>query len=617
MSSRTAIAYKQAGRTLVERWWNLLLYRVASPQFIISGLLLIALAYLVLGPLLELTWRTLTWGERDLRFSREAVPGEFTFAHWKYSLLGPEAEGIFLEPLTNTLITGVIAAVMALLLGGMLAWFVTRTDMPGRGWLRPVLTLPYVIPAFALALAWENLFRSPAIGGQPGFFEVISGIAPPGWSSYGPVPIIVTMAIHYYPFAFLLVSGALATVDAQLLESAELLGASRWTILRKITFPLVLPALLAAFVLTFGKTLGTFALPFLLGAPIQYYTLSTMLFTSLRLGLDARSYILALILIFITALVVYLSARILGGNLRRFETIGGKGFKGHPTSLGRWRWPAAVLVSAIALVTGIFPIVLMAYQTLMLVDGLYGLDNLTLHYWIGGSDPEIAFGEPGVIHNPVILGAVWNSLRLAFLSSAICALLGLVIGYIIVRNRRSWISQLLDQISFMPFLIPAIAFGAMYLSMFAIQRGPIPALYGTFGLLVLISVINRLPYSTRTGTSAVTQIGQELEEIAEIQGASWFRRFWRVVLPLASSGVVAGMMVSFVGIMRELSLIILLITPATRVLMTVGFRYIEEDQTQLANSLVLLVALITIAGELILWRLGRGQLARLQEEQMS
>jgi iron(III) transport system permease protein len=120
--------------------------------------------------------------------------------------------------------------------------------------------------------------------------------------------------------------------------------------------------------------------------------------------------------------------------------------------------------------------------------------------------------------------------------------------------------------------------------------------------------------NTRTGTSALTQIGQELEEIAEVQGASWFRRFWQIVLPLATSGMVAGMMVSFVGIMRELSLIILLITPVTRVLMTVGFRYIEEAQTQLANTLVLLVTLITIAGELIIWRVGKGPLARLQEQ---
>ncbi len=259
---------------------------------------------------------------------------------------------------------------------------------------------------------------------------------------------------------------------------------------------------------------------------------------------------------------------------------------------------------------------LLSYQSVMLVDGLYGLDNLTSHFWMGHSDPNIAHGEPGVLHNPVILGASWNSIKLAGISSFLCAILGLLVAYIVVRNRGSWISTLLDQISFLPFLFPSIAFGAMYLSMFAIPHGPIPALYGTFTLLVLVSVFKRLPYSVRTGTSAVTQIGQELEEAAEIQGASWFRRIHRVVLPLATSGVVAGMMVSFVGIMRELSLIILLITPTTRVLMTLGFRYAEEDQIQLGNTLVLLVTFITILGELTVWWFGKGRLARLQEKQL-
>jgi len=158
--------------------------------------------------------------------------------------------------------------------------------MPGRGWLKTLLTLPYIIPAFALALAWETLFRSPRIGGLPGMFEVIVGLPPPGWLSYGPVPLIITMVWHYFPFALLLVSGALVTIDAQLEECAEILGASRWAILRRITFPIVTPAFLAAFILTFGKTIGTFALPFFLGNPVRYHTLATMLFQSLKLGLS-------------------------------------------------------------------------------------------------------------------------------------------------------------------------------------------------------------------------------------------------------------------------------------------------------------------------------------------
>lgn len=602
--------------SITERWLNQLHQRLTSPQFIISILLLIALFYLILVPLYGVCNRTLTWSETDVRMSREAVPGQYTLFHWKNVLFGRTAKKFFYEPLINAFVTGSIAAVLALLVGGLLSWLITRTDLPGKRLLRPVLTIPYIIPAFAIALAWGALFRSPRVGGLPGLFEFVFGTAPPLWLSYGPVPIIITMAIHYCPFALLLVSGALATIDTQLEESAELLGASRWMILRKITFPIVAPGFLSAFVLTFGKTVGTFALPFLLGGPVRYHTLATMLYASLSLGLEPIAFILALILIVITALVVYLSSRFLGKNLRRFETVSGKGFKGKPADLGRWRWPICLMVWGFALITAIFPIGLLTYQSMMLIDGRYGLSNLTLHYWLGQSDPNIAFGEPGVLHNPIILGATWNSIKLSAISSIFCAFLGLLIAYIIIRNRRSWISTLLDQISFIPFLFPAIALGAMYLSMFAKPHGPIPALYGTFSLLVLISVVKRLPYSVRTGASAITQIGQELEEAAELEGASWFQRIRRIVAPLATSGVVAGLMVSFVGIMRELSLIILLITPSTRVLMTLGFRYAEEDQIQLGNTLVLLVTFITIVGELVVWWLGKSRLTRLHEKQM-
>ena len=111
------------------------------------------------------------------------------------------------------------------------------------------------------------------------------------------------------------------------------------------------------------------------------------------------------------------------------------------------------------------------------------------------------------------------------------------------------------------------------------------------------------------------KVREELEEAAELAGASWIVRFRRIIMPLSSSGVLSGMMVSFVGVMRELSLIVLLITPSTRVLMTVGFGYAEEGLTQLSNALVLIVAVLTIIGELILMWIGKGKMARLREKQ--
>lgn len=587
---------------------------ISDPVNILLMILLGILFYLVLWPFLELVLHTITWGDGDRRLSRDAVPGEYTWFHWLQVTASPLSERMLYAPLVNTLITGIISTVIALIVGGGLAWCVIRSDMPGKGWLQPVLTLPYIVPSFAIALAWETVFRSPKVGGQPGLYETILGIPPPEWVSYGTFPISITLAMHYFPFAYLLVAGALATIDSQMEEGALLSGASRMMILRRITFPVVAPAFAAAFVLTFGKTIGQFALPFLLGAPTQFHTIATMVYANLALGLDSMAYVLAILLILMSLLAIWASNKFVGNNARRFETISGKGFRSRQVALGGWRWPIFWSVATFGFVVGILPLILLGYQSLMLIDGFFNLSNLTMHFWTGQSDPEIAMGEPGVLHNANILGAAWNTIELAFFSAVIASLIGLIIAYIVVRKEGNPLARMLDQIAFIPFLFPTIAFGAMYLTMFAEARGPIPALYGTFTLLVLISVVNRLPYSVKTGVTAVTQIGRELEEAAEVAGASWGRRFRKIIVPLASSGVVTGMMVSFVGVMRELSLIILLITPSTRVLMTVGFNYAEEGLTQLSNALVLIVAMITIAGELILWWAGKSKLVRLREK---
>ena len=586
-----------------------------DPVNVALALLLVVLTYLILWPFFQLVLETLTWGDGDRRLSRDAIPGEFTWFHWLQATASPIAGKMLYGPLINTLVTGAVSTVLALSTGGILAWCVVRSDMPGKRWLQPILTLPYIIPSFAIALAWETIFRSPKVGGQPGLYEAFLGVGPPEWISYGTIPISITLAIHYFPFAYLLVAGALATIDSQMEESALISGAGRLTILRRITFPVVAPAFVAAFILTFGKTIGQFALPFLLGAPVQFHTVATMVYATLALGLDSLAYVLAVVLIAISLVAIWLSNRFVNKKSARFETISGKGFRSREVALRQWRWPVFVAVALFGFTVGILPLILLAVQSVMLIDGFFGLENLTWHFWIGGSNPDIAFGEPGVFNNNNILGATWNTLKLAFLSAVIASVLGLIIAYIVVRRSDNPLARALDHIAFIPFLFPTIAFGAMYLTLFAEPVGPIPALYGTFTLLVLISVVSRLPYSVKTGVTAVTQIGKELEEAAELAGASWSMRFHRVVMPLASAGLTSGMMVSFVGVMRELSLIILLITPSTRVLMTAGFGYAEEGLTQLSNALVLIVAVLTILGELVLWRIGKGRLTRLREKQ--
>ena len=280
---------------------------ITDPVNITMLLLLAVLAYLVVWPFVQLVIETLTWGQGDRRISRQAVPGEFTWFHWLQATTGPLSSKMLYGPLLNTLKTGIAATILALVAGGVLAWCVVRSDMPGKRWLQPVLTLPYIVPSFAIALAWETVFRSPKVGGQPGIYEAFLGVAPPEWLSYGAFPISITLAIHYFPFAYLLVAGALATIDSQMEESALISGAGRLMTLRRITFPVVAPAFVAALILTFGKTIGQFALPFLLGAPTQFHTVATMVYANLTLGLDSLAFVLAIVLILMSLVSIYLS----------------------------------------------------------------------------------------------------------------------------------------------------------------------------------------------------------------------------------------------------------------------------------------------------------------------
>ncbi len=215
--------------------------------------------------------------------------------------------------------------VLSLLIGGSLAWLVVRTDMPGRKLVNQLAVLPYIMPSWTLAQAWLVLFKNRLSGGAPGMFEVLVGVSPPDWLSYGPVPIIICCALHYYTFFFLFVSAALMSIDSNLEEAGELMGASRWRILRKITLPLVLPALLSGFIMTFSKVMGTFGGPNILGSPVKYYVVATMLRGSLAAGDKADAFVLAIVLILFAMVTISLNQRLVGTR-RSYETIGGRGF---------------------------------------------------------------------------------------------------------------------------------------------------------------------------------------------------------------------------------------------------------------------------------------------------
>jgi iron(III) transport system permease protein len=250
----------------------------------------------------------------------------------------------------------------------MMAWLVTRTDVPMKGLIAILATIPYVLPSWALALPWIEIFQNTGINMPAGFLEYTTGLKAPPWLVFGPLPISIVLGLHYFPFAFLLVGSALRNVNSELEETGELLGAGRVTILRTITLPIVTPALLSALILGFSLVVGSFGTPSLLGLPARFTVLSVQIKSLMDMNLHSQAYILALMLIVLCILIVYLNNRIIG--LRKgFETIGGKGVRQRLTSLGKLRIPVSASVIFFVTVAVLFPLCLLVWTSFMLNHG--------------------------------------------------------------------------------------------------------------------------------------------------------------------------------------------------------------------------------------------------------
>ncbi len=582
---------------------------VTSPHVILSLIMLLVMFYMVIIPLYRMLMTTITVQDNDLRVIRDAEVGDFTIYHWARMISSQISRIMTYEPLVHSLTISFGATLLALGIGGLMAWMVVRTDMPGRNIIHLLATVPYIMPSWTIAMAWTVMFKNRTSGGTPGILEFITGTPPPDWLAYGPIPIIVSSGLHYYTFFFLFVSAALLSIDSSLEEAGELAGAGRWRIMRKITFPLVLPALASGFIMTFSKTMGTFGGPNVLGVPVRYYTLSTMLRSNTGIGNYGDGFVLAIVLILFAMTTVMLNQKLVGTR-KSYETIGGRGFMAQKVKLRNFKGVLTVLVVIFQFIIAVLPLALLVWSTLMLRTGDYSISNMTLAHWIGKSDLSINNGEPGVLLNRKIYMGAWNSIRLSLLTAFFTALLGVILGYAIVKGRGTRLSKLVEQLSFIPYVIPGIAFGAVYISMFTKSVGPIPALYGTFALLVVVSVAKHIPYSARTGVSSMLQVGKELEEAAAIAGAGPWQRFKRIIFPLTSTGFVSGFLLTFITTMRELSLIILLVTPSTQVLASMTMRYIENGNEQQANAVIIILIVLVLLGNFIISRFRGGSLKK-------
>lgn len=592
----------------VYRWLKRLWYNSrgwANNPTVALGIFLTVLAvYFILAPVILMLLDSIKVDFADQARSGKAE-GKITIYYLERALNSPIAKFIFWKPLLNTATISLMVIGVSLFIGGILGWLVSRTNLLGRSWFSTALIVPYMVPSWTFALAWMAIFKNRTMGGLPGWLESI-GITPPDWIAYGILPITVILSLHYVPFVILLVSNALRQFDSQLEEVARTLGATPVVVARYIILPLLRPAIISASTLVFAKCLGDVGVTYIIGAPVKLDLLSTSLLRTISTGQDGMSAVLAGVIVILGTTSVIIDMKLLK-SAQRFVTIGSKGSLHRNSDLGKWKWPAFGFTSGYVLFGAIIPLSALFLTTVMRVPGIFSVQNFTFEYWIGHDLITTALPQ-GILITKEFWVAAWNTLWMVGIASIGAGILGLIVGYIVVRSPFVWLAVFLKQVTFLPYLVPGIAFAAAYLSMFAVPRGPMPSLYGTGYILVIALMASQMPFASRSGIAAMMQMGKDPEEAAQIAGAGWWRRAISVVLPIHRNALVMGVLLPFISGIKGLSLVILLAVPGTDLLTTYAVRLVDFGYTQAGNAVAIMICIIAFSGTWIGQRVGKSDL---------
>jgi iron(III) transport system permease protein len=579
--------------------------RNQDPTTLIGIVLVVLFSYLIAAPVLLLVADAFIVQFADQTRARQPV-GELTFYYVERVFLSRIAMDVFWRPLMHTALISLSAIVIALLAGLPLGWLMSRTDLPGKKWFSTALIVPYMLPSWTFALAWMTLFKNRTTGGSASWMESL-GFAPPDWLAYGFLPITLILALHYTPFVILLFGNALRQFDSSLEDAARSIGASRGTIARKIILPLMLPSLVSASTLIFAKCLGDFGVAYILGVPVGFDVLATSLFRAISTSQTGMTALLALTIVVLGSVSIFIDMYLLK-EARRFVVIGSKGSMNRSTELRAWRMPAFAFAMSIFLISAFIPLMALLLTTVMKVPGVFALDNFTLDFWIGTEVGTTALKQ-GILLTPEFWQATWNTLWIVGSAALGAGFLGLLVGYVVARTEAKSVAMFLRQVTFLPYLVPGIAFAAAYLTMFAVPRGPLPALYGTPIILVIAILADQMPFASRAGISAMMQLGRDPEEAARNVGAGFIRRLVSVVVPIQKGALVSGVMLPFISGIKGLSLVVVLAVPGTDVLTTYALRLVDYGYSQASNAVVLMICVIAFGGTLLVQRLTKSNLS--------
>lgn len=530
-------------------------------------------AYLVLPPLYSVIqtslFTTKLTGELDY----------FTFRF--YRDLFRELQG--LGPFLNTVYFAVGSAILATLLGGAIAWVVTRTDAPLRGLGYFTAFASFGTPFILYTIGWILLLGKA--GPVNYWLRLLLERKGPVVNVYSLWGMVFVEALLWSPFVFLMLAASFRSMDPALEEASAVCGARVWQTLRRISLRLMLPAFFSVLLLIFIRAFESFEIPALVGLPgdVRVLTTSIYLDTQRMPPIYGSAGAFSVLLMVVVGCMLYLYFRVTR-EAASFHTITGKGYRPALIQLGLWRWVMAgglVLYSVVLLVLPFLIILWASLLPFYMQPSIDALSKFTLSNYVTA------------IHFPKITDSIKNSVLLGLGSATVVMVLTMFASWILVRTKLTgrW---LLDLLTTLPLLFPGIVMGLAILRFYLIV--PIPV-YGTLWILLIAFVTRYIPYGIRYTHTGLLQLHRELEEAAFASGASWLNCMRRITLPLITPSFLGGWVFVFLLSAKELSMSILLVSPQTPVVSVAIFDLWENGQVGelAALSVIWSTILVSIA----------------------
>jgi len=527
--------------------------------------LIAVLVFLIASPMVRLV----------IASFQEPDTGRFTFANYV------EAYGSVrhLRAVLNSLELGLGVALLAGLFGVPIAWAISRTDMPAKGFVRLMVFGAFITPPYLGAIGWI-LLAGPNAGWLNKLWMALTGAGHGVFNVYSMPGLILVVAVTSFPYVFIFVNSALDLVSSEMEDAANILGAGTLKTTLRITLPLVVPAIVGGLIVSFLEAIALFGAPALIALPARFHVVSTQLWEFFESPVrveEAAAFALPLLLI--TVLMFWMQRAILGR--RGYASVTGKGGERRMIRLGRWRWAMFGYALFVCALSVLLPMAVLLQASFAKAWGRgLSLDNLTLnnfHYLLF----EQTQAQQAIVNTFLYSGAT------AF------AAIGLSLAIAYVVNRRLIpFGGALGFLCMAPFVIPGVV---LAIGFYAAYAPPPLALYGTAAILILAYTTRFLPIAYASSSAAMRSISVEMEEAVRILGGGRLTAIRKVLAPLIKKSIAGAWLLVFIPATRELSAAIFLVGPNTRVISVMLFDLSEEGNFEVLAALGAILLVITVA----------------------